>query len=113
MTAGAANGEVDVLGGGDLKSNVALDEFETVAGADEPAFQIRPESDSAGRAQRRRVRAPFEHSVELCAASQAKRSLRQPGGPLVFHAVLVHFECFALKLLLVALVAGSSPWQRR
>src|SRR5664279_4027595 len=43
--------------------------------------------------------------VELRAASQATRSLRQSGGPLVFHAVFVHFENFALTLLLVALVA--------
>ncbi len=112
MTAGAANGEVDLLGGDDLKSHVASDEFETAVGADEPAFQVRPEGDSAGRAHHRRVRVPFEHSVELRAASQAKRSLRQPGGPLVSHAVFVHFESFALKFLLVALVARSSPWQR-
>jgi hypothetical protein len=41
-----------------------------------------------------------------------KRSLRQAGGPLVFHAVFVHLESFAPKLLLVGLVAGPSPRQR-
>jgi hypothetical protein len=33
-------------------------------------------------------------------------------GQLVFHAVFVNLRRFALKLLLVGLVAGSSPWQR-
>ena len=67
MTAGAANGEVDVLGGGDLKSHVASDEFEAVVGADEPAFQVSPESGSAGRAHRRRVRDVCAHHNRLTA----------------------------------------------
>jgi hypothetical protein len=38
------------------------------------------------------------------------RKLRQPGGLLVSQAVFVHLESFALKFLLVALVAGLLRW---
>ena len=67
MTAGTANGEVDVLGRGDLKSHAAADEFEAVVGADEPALQVRPESGSAGRAYCQRVRDFSAHHNRLTA----------------------------------------------